>query len=191
MNTDHLESLPTLALVDALLAAVRADPERESEEYWDIVRTLHRRNNREVFDAAVALCARHEWIERAAGADVLAQIGPPEAGNRPFAAESEPVLMRLLADPEPDLVDAALVALGHLGAGEPERLAPLATHSSASVRFALAFALGGRTDSSSIATLIALSADVDAHTRDWATFALGSQCGDEDTPRSARRWPGG
>jgi HEAT repeat protein len=182
MSTDDLESLPTSALVDALLAALRADPERESDEYWDTVRTLRRRNSREVFDAAVALCARHEWIERAAGADVLSQIGPLEAGNRPFAAESAPVLMRLLSDPEPELVRSALDALGHLSAGEPEQLATLATHASANVRFALAFALGGRTDPSSIATLIALSADVDPETRDWATFALGSQCGDEDTP---------
>jgi hypothetical protein len=177
-----LETLPTSALIDALLAALRTDPERESDEYWNIVRTLRRRNSREVFDAAVALCTRPEWIERAAGADVLAQIGPLEAGNRPFGAESAPVLMRLLSDSEPDLVRSAPFALGHLSAGEPEQLATLATDPSAKVRFALAFALGGRTDRSSIATLIALSADADAETRDWATFALGSQCDEEDTP---------
>jgi len=44
----------------------------------------------------------------------------------------------------------------------------------------VAYALGGRTDAISTATLIALSGDVDTDARDWATFALGA-LSDEDT----------
>lgn len=65
--------------------------------------------------------------------------------------------------------------------GESAQLARLAIHPSADVRCALAFALGGRNDHASVETLIALSADEDNETRDWATFALGA-LSEEDSP---------
>jgi HEAT repeat protein len=76
---------------------------------------------------------------------------------------------------------SALYALGHLERGEPSQLATLATDVSEDVRYALAYALGGRTDAISRVTLIKLSGDEDADTRNWATFALGS-LSEEDSP---------
>ncbi len=49
------------------------------------------------------------------------------------------------------------------------------------VRYAVAYALSGFTDELTIATLISLTKDPEELVRDWAMFALGSQC-DVDTP---------
>jgi HEAT repeat protein len=132
---------------------------------------LHFRSGRDVFDAAAELCSSQDEISRAVGADVLAQLGV--RGEFPFADESKGRLVALLTDTDPRVTASALYALGHLERGEPSQLARLATDASEDVRFALACALGGRTDAISRATLIQLSGDEDADTRNWATFALG------------------
>src|SRR5436190_18547566 len=61
------------------------------------------------------------------------------------------------------------------------RLASFRSHTSADVRCALAYALGGRTDAIAIDALISLSTDGDTDTRNWATFALGS-LSDDNSP---------
>jgi HEAT repeat protein len=50
-----------------------------------------------------------------------------------------------------------------------------------SVAFAIRGAAGDPPSPHAIEALIALSADLDGETRDWATFGLGSQLEDEDT----------
>ena len=118
------------------------------------------------------LCSSPEAISRAAGADILAQLGVSKGvAEYPFADESVPILVSLLADTEPDVVSSALYALGHVAGGKPARLARLANHSSENVREALAYALGGRTDSISTGTII-LSRDQDVDTRDWRRLPL-------------------
>jgi HEAT repeat protein len=72
-------------------------------------------------------------------------------------------------DGDLDTVLAALAASATLDA-----TLPLAAHPSAKVRRAMATALSGSADPRAVAALIALSADVDANVRDWATFELGS-----------------
>lgn len=49
------------------------------------------------------------------------------------------------------------------------------------VRCALAYTLGGRSDDLACGALVALSADEDLDTRNWATFALGTLC-ERDSP---------
>jgi HEAT repeat protein len=75
---------------------------------------------------------------------------------------------------------SALVALGHLDAGDPVDIVSQAAHPSADIRHAVAYALGGRADVISVRALTALSSDHDEDVRDWATFGLGSLC-DVDT----------
>jgi HEAT repeat protein len=99
----------------------------------------------------------------------------------PFAEESEPILIRLLTDNQPVVIASALYALGHLDRGNCARLASFRSHTSADVRCALAYALGGRTDAIAIDALISLSTDGDTDTRNWATFALGS-LSDDNSP---------
>jgi len=116
------------------------------------------------------------------GADILAQLAVRDGvAVFPFADESAGPLVALLEDTDPAVIASALYALGHLCRGEPSQLARLSKHASEDVRHALAYALGGRTDATSTATLVQLSGDVDTDTRNWATFALGT-LSDEDTP---------
>ena len=181
MDVEDLAKLPTSVLVERTLAWARREPVLQSDEYWAHVRVLHFRSGRDVFDAAAELCSSDDPIPRAVGADVLAQLGVrDEVAEFPFAEESEVRLVALLKDAEHLVTASAVYALAHLGRGKPSQLARLATHASEDVRCALAYALGGRTDAISRATLIQLSSDEDADTRNWATFALGS-LSDEDS----------
>jgi len=182
MTAEDLTELPTSLLVQRTVYLAHSEPVLQSEEYWAHVRVLHFRSGRDVFDEALGLCSSSDSISRAVGADILAQLGVRDgAAVFPFADDSAGPLVALLADMEPTVIASALYALGHLGRGEPSQLAPLSTHASEDVRHALAYALGGRTDSVSTATLVTLSGDVDADTRDWATFALGT-LSEQDSP---------
>ena len=182
MNADDLNTVPTAALVERAVISARNEPVLQSHDYWDHVRALHFRSGRDVFEEAVRLCSSPEAISRAVGADILAQLGVRNGvAVFPFADESAGPLVALLADTDTAVIASALYALGHLTRGEPSQLARLSTHTSEDVRHALAYALGGRSDAISTATLVALSGDVDTDTRDWATFALGA-LSDEDTP---------
>jgi HEAT repeats len=184
MSVDDLDRTPTPVLVQQTLALARREPLLQTDEYWAHVRALHFRSGRDIFDEAVRLCANPDPISRSVGADILAQLGVRRGAttaNYPFADESTPVLVALLADTERLVIVSALYALGHLGMGEPAHLARLASHESEDVRCALAYALGGRNDPISVDRLIALSADPDCDTRNWATFALGA-LSEKDSP---------
>ena len=182
MAAEDLTELPTSLLVQRTVELARSEPVLQSEEYWAHVRVLHFRSGRDVFDEALGRCSSSDSISRTVGADILAQLGVRDGvAVFPFADDSAGPLVALLADMEPTVIASALYALGHLGRGEPSRLAQLSEHASEDVRNALAYALGGRTDAISTATLVALSGDVDADVRNWATFALGT-LSDEDTP---------
>lgn len=177
MSVDDLDQTPAPVLVQRTLALARSEPVLQSDEYWAHVRVLHFRSGRDVFEEAVELCANPDPVSRVVGADILAQLGVRKGArvaDYPFAGESVPMLVSLLADSDPQVTASALSALGHLDLGEPADLARLASHASEDVRCALAYALGRRTDDVSIRTLIHLSRDQDADTRDWATFALGA-----------------
>ena len=182
MNADDFINVPTSALVEQTVTSARTEPVLQSHEYWESVRVLQVRSGRDVFEEAIGLCSNAEAIRRAVGADILAQLGVRHGvAVFPFADESAGPLVGLLADTEPTVIASALYALGHLCRGEPSQLARLSNHASEDVRYALAYALGGRTDAISTAALVALSGDVDTDTRNWATFALGT-LSDDDTP---------
>jgi hypothetical protein len=155
MAVEDLVQLPTPVLLLQTLAVARSEPVLQSDEYWAHVRALHFRSGRDVFEAAGALCSDADAISRAVGTDILAQLGVRDGvAEYPFAEESEGTLVALLTDAEPVVTASALYALGHLGRGDPTQLARLANHPSEDVRCALAYALGGRTDNVSTATLI-------------------------------------
>jgi HEAT repeat protein len=176
---DALSAIPTDALLERTAEVAQRDPSRESDDRWSLVRELHRRGERSVFQAAAGWCVSSEPLLRCLGADTLGQLG--FEAQHPFAAESAPILTSLLGDLDVAVVSCALVALGHLCVGDPEALCPLASHQAADVRGAVAFCLGTRDDVLSRNTLIALSGDADTDIRSWATFGLGS-LSDVDTP---------
>ena len=178
MVSDSPVGLGISALIARGIQLAGDERTRDSDEYWDVVRLLHRRPERAVFERAVACCTAPTAVERLVGADVLAQIGPVEpGGSRPFTHDTVPVLRGLLGDHSDAVVAAALHALGHHQYLSIEDVRPFVHHSSQAVREALAHALTGHDESDAIALLLELMTDADDTVRDWATFAIGSQCG--------------
>lgn len=154
-----------------------------SHNYWSCVDELPTRGGDEVFVAATELCRKRNNACRTLGADILGQLGPP---NRPYREASLEVLWALLVSTRsPQVISAALIALGHLQEESDTRkvrlVASYATHASQRVRLGVASALFAKADRTSISTLIHLSRDRVASVRDWATFGLGAI--ELDSPR--------
>jgi hypothetical protein len=182
MESHGIDRTESSALFSQAVQLATVDTTRDSDEYWRVIRLLHARADREVFELAAACCTGTTPAERHVGADVLAQIGTADAqGVRPFAHESVQVLRALLADTDDDVIASAIHALGHHRHDNVGDFSPLARHESPAVRHAIAFALSGHNQADAIAILIELTADVDDSVRDWATFAIGTQS-DVDSP---------
>ncbi|GAB3848359.1 HEAT repeat domain-containing protein [Dactylosporangium cerinum] len=164
--------------LDELLHRASALADTDAEARWEIVVELHRRTDREAFEAACRFARAVGTADRVLGLDILGQIG--FAADRPFLEETLPVLIAAGTDDRPDVIAAAVTALGHVGdhRGLPAVLGH-ARHVSDEVRYAVAVALpavaGDPPDPRAVAGLIRLSADADPEVRDWATFGLGSQ----------------
>jgi len=123
-------------------------------------------------------------VEREVGANVLGQLGFND--SYPFKAASVSKLRRLIrVDKNPDVKAAALQALGDLGAWQAlVRARKIADHPSARIRLALAQALARPDDpcpQEVIELLVRLTGDRSGDVRDWACFALGSQCSADGT----------
>jgi HEAT repeat protein len=166
--------------------------ERDADQRWDLVAILHWRNTREVLDAALRLCDGPRAKERELGADILAELG---VGEQTFYEECIATLLRLLDDKRVSVVESAAYGLYHMhdlsslltghGREDLRVVAPLVklhTHPSARVRYAVVFGLLTLRDDHAIRALIDLSADKVDRVRDWATFGLGSQLDEVDTP---------
>jgi HEAT repeat protein len=179
-----VDSQPSADDVRPLLRRAAAIADFEDDGRWAIISELHRRTDRTAFDAVCALAGSADLPERIVALDVLAQIG--YSAGRPFLEETLPVLIDASDDGHEDVVAAAVTALGFLW--DPRALPAIlrhAGHPSANVRYSVAVAIPGAAGDppspDAIEALIALSADRDGETRDWATFGLGSQFEDEDT----------
>lgn len=156
----------------------------EDDRRWAIIRELQSRIDRAAFDAVGDLAAAAAVPERIVALDILAQIG--WRAGRPFLEETLPILIDASHDGHPDVIAAAVTALGFLS--DPRALPAilrLAGHPAADVRRGVAFAIpaaaGDPPSPDAIGVLITLSADPDGEARDWATFGLGSQLEDQDT----------
>lgn len=167
--------------VSDLLAASVDWNEGDGEGDWTAVTALQRLGTREVLDRVTELTKASDPRVRAQATNILGQLGVPE---RSFPQECRDASLRLLdTDPNPGVLKAAAIALGHLKGSEGTlALVRLVDHPDHAVRHAAAFALGGRGDAEAVDALIRLTHDSDAAVRDWATFGLGT-IGDTDTPR--------
>jgi HEAT repeat protein len=161
----------------------RAAAARDPEERAAIIAVLHARTDRAAFDAACALTGSGSAPERELGLDVLGQIGYP--AGRPHLEDTLPVVLACCGDDQPEVLAAAIMALGHMAdpRGLPAALAHVA-HPSPDVRFAVAAALplmaGDAPAAEVIGALIRLSRDPDTEVRDWATMGM-SEPFDADT----------
>lgn len=157
--------------------------DRESRERWQAVGELQRRADRATFEVVRELARSGAIRDRVLALDVLGQFG--YAAQRPFLDDTLPVVIGACDDDDVTVLDAAIVALGHLAdqRGQQAVLDKL-DHPSPIVRLAVAFAIpslaGNPPSPASVDALIRLSCDPDGDVRDWATMGLGSQF-DTDT----------
>ena len=156
----------------------------DDDDPWEAVRALHRIGSREVFELAAEWCHSKNPLQRARGAEVLAQLGrTAEHPSNRFPEESYIAVAKMLArETEVQPLSAAITALGHLDnpAAIPLIIA-YQNHTDPGVRHAVAFALGSfPNEAASIHALLKLMEDGEAEVRDWATFALGV-LGDSDS----------
>lgn len=178
------KDLPTSGLLQQALELSYNDA--ASEQRKCCLYELHRRAEPEIFEAARSWCDNDDATKRVVAVDILAQLGPLTYEGpkevRPFTRQTIPLLKELLNDPDARVVAAAVYGFGHIYFQEPiAEKASLATHSSDTVRFAVAYVLGGAKDPGAIKMLIDLSQDKYDDVRDWATFGLGC-LGGLDTP---------
>ncbi len=173
------QALSNTELVELAASEAADDSSREGAIRWELVREMHRRTDREIFDAAAAWCASTDPLIRTLAADTLGQFAYRD--DYPFAAESAPLLDALLDDDDPSTAAAAATALGHLGAGDVEHLARLASHASSEVRESIAMALGSIGDPAAVPALVELSRDNERDVRNWAVFGLASGI-EQDSP---------
>ena len=157
----------------------------DADAPWRAVHDLQSIGNREVFERSVQWCVSQDAIERARGADVLAQLG--KTADHPtnnFPDESFAVISDLIRrETEAQPLSSAIHALGHIG--NPQAVPLIVTfsmHPDPDIRFALACALGNFSDDPvAVDALVELTRDVDDDVRDWSTFGLGA-LGKMDTP---------
>lgn len=159
--------------------------EYDDDGPWNAVRELHCIGNREVLEKAVGWCHSEDPLQRARGADVLAQLGKrAEHPSNSFPEECFTIVADMAAtEVASQPLSSAIHALGHIG--NPSAMPIIVRHSAHSdpdVRFAVAFACGSLGNEPLAAgTLLMLMSDEDLDVRDWATFGLGS-LSELDTP---------
>lgn len=150
----------------------------DDEAPWNAVRELHRLGTREVFEKAAGWCRSEAPLQRARGADVLAQLGrTTEHPSNNFPEECYKVVAEMAATEQVSQpLSSAIHALGHIG--NPSAvpiIVPHCAHADPDVRFAVAFVCGSLgNEPLAVGTLIMLVSDEDEDVRDWATFGLGT-----------------
>ncbi|WP_194925021.1 HEAT repeat domain-containing protein [Catenulispora pinisilvae] len=155
------------------------DTDAAAEARWQLIRELHQTTDRDAFEAVVAAAKSDDRARRLVGLDALGQISYKT--DRPYLAETLPVLLDAVSDQDAEAVASAVTALGHVA--DPRGLPAVLQHvghADDEVRFAVAVALPALTDSEKPAAdvtdaLITLTRDPDPEVRDWATFGLGTQ----------------
>lgn len=165
-----------------LVAALDAPHDEAADSRLTDIRAelSFRRATRPIFERALLLATSTHWHEAWFGIEVLTDFGPNN--NFPWRDETVAVLIAGTHRSEPELVSAAISALGRFG--PDEALVHVLEHRSnthQSVRWSLACALPGFAEGSvseadlAIRSLIYLSHDESSEVRDWATFGFGTQ----------------
>ena len=162
-------------------AALQGD--YDDEVAWEAVAVLRLRGTGKVFKLAAGYCRSPVALERARGLNVLAQLGARKSkSERPHFDESVAIAIHHLRDQDELVVYAAAWALSHLGSDAAiSALIDIKKNPDPDVRWAVANGLNESNRTDAIATIVELMDDSDDNVRDWATFALGTQC-KMDTP---------
>lgn len=159
--------------------------DNESDERWEIIVELRKRNIETVLAQAMKWCASSEWKERELGADLLV-LGRQEGKSfvYPKKVETKPILTRLLNDSRPKVIASTVYAVNHLDLSLEllDNRMDLAKHESVFVRLAMSSSIHTlEPTDQGIEMLLLLMADEDGDVRDWATFSVGTLT-DVDNP---------
>jgi HEAT repeat protein len=159
------------------LLARALEGQYDDDSQWDAVRELQRIGSRAVFDIAAEWCDSPNSLQRARGADIIAQLGKTrEHPSHSFPAESLKVISKMLEkETEIRPLISGISALGHIHvASAVPLIAKYEANANPEIRFAVACALASYpNDPRAVEVLLKLTADQDHHVRDWATFGLG------------------
>ncbi|WP_299680675.1 hypothetical protein [uncultured Dokdonia sp.] len=150
---------------------------KTQKTFWENIRELRKRPNKEVYNKAFKLANSKIEKEKIIGIYVLAQLG----FNPRFQQEKTVDLYFKLLENEksPKVISAILSSISHnnenLNEKQISKLIEFKTHKFVNVRFELTLALSCLENENAIKTLIELSNDRDSDTRNWATFGIGTQ----------------
>ena len=134
---------------------------------------VHYRGGEEEFLLGCEYCRSTDAGDRATGANILGQLG---WGEQHFREESIQILLPLLDDQDPLVINCAAGALGYrVATSAIPGLLRHVPHSSSLVRFGVALGLSAFEDPGAVEGLIILASDKDRDVRDWAVFGLGTQ----------------
>ncbi|GMT98521.1 hypothetical protein KH5H1_26400 [Corallococcus caeni] len=178
-----MDSPPEADLSTDELFARSLEGGEEDAGAWRAIWQLHRRGGEDVFQRAAAWLQSASPKERGRGANILAQLEFQSRSPERVARFTDALLPVLAMEEDAAVLEAMAAALGHLG--DPRAvpaLLPLKDHPDPHVRFGVVMGLSQHRDAQAIQTLIQLSRDPDDVVRDWATFTLGSQAREVDTP---------
>jgi HEAT repeat protein len=178
----RITTMTSTAIGDLFACTLKGDYDDDAP--WQAVHALRKLGTREVFEIAATWCKSDNWLMRARGVDVLAQLG--KTINHPlnrFPEDAYAIISELVQS-EKDLraLRSGIIALGHLdNVTAVPIIVAFQRHSNADIRFSVAFSLGSFPNNDlSVETLLAMMEDSDEDVRDWATFGLGVQ-GDRDS----------
>ncbi|NOK17244.1 HEAT repeat domain-containing protein [Corallococcus carmarthensis] len=174
---------PTDDLSTDELFALTLQGDEEDPGAWRAIWQLHHRGGEDVFQRAAAWLQSSSPKERGRGANVLSQLEFRHRLPDRVARFTDVLLPALAKEQDAAVLEAMAAALGHLG--DPRSvpaLLPLKDHPDAHVRFGVVMGLSQHRDAQALQALIQLSRDPDETVREWATFTLGSQAREVDTP---------
>ncbi|WP_223763271.1 HEAT repeat domain-containing protein [Corallococcus sp. AS-1-6] len=165
------------------LIALALQGDEEDETAWEAISELHFRGSDEVFEAAVKLLRSTSSRERGRGADILGQLGGRNRSDALVTKCADEILSALASEQDAAVLNSMAVALGHLrDVRAVAALQPLKAHPDEDVRMGVVMGMMPHRDPVAIQTLMVLSRDSDPDVRNWATFSLGSQAEEVDTP---------
>ena len=169
-RSDHRRASDTRSTSE-LIAAYLQTP--DDSEAADLITTIQYRGGAEEFRQGFALMANKNARERAAGAEILGQLGWQD---RTFLEESVDALLGALIDTDDHVLQSVIFALGHREDPRAiDALLPFVDHPSADIRYAAVHGLMPHDVPNVVTAVAKLSRDSDRDVRNWATFTLGSQ----------------
>jgi hypothetical protein len=169
-RSDHGRASDTRSTTELISAYLQTSDDSEAA---DLITTIQYRGGAEEFRAGLALLTSTDSRERAAGAEILGQLGWQD---RTFLDESVSALLGALSDTDEHVLQSVIFALGHRADPRAiEALLPFTDNPSADIRYAAVHGLMPHDLPHVVVALAKLSRDSDRDVRNWATFALGSQ----------------